>query len=71
MHHQLITEARRDDVEPEAVMAAAALALVSGVPWPFNGRIAYSQQLLAELGLGPAPRPDQLVSAHPRLTIEE
>ncbi|MCC6437708.1 MAG: SDR family NAD(P)-dependent oxidoreductase [Acidimicrobiales bacterium] len=71
VHHQLITEARRDDVEPESVMAAAALALVSGVPRRLTSRIAYSQQLLAELGLGPAPRPDQTVSAHPRITIED
>ena len=50
--HHLTTE---DDpnAEPPAVMAAAALELCSGDPKTLTGRIAYSQELLAELA---APR---------------
>ncbi len=69
VHHKLITESRQQDVEPESVMAAAALALVSGVPQRLTSRVAYSQQLLHELGLGPAPRAALLVSDHPRITV--
>ena len=57
VHHQLITPGRERDVEPEEVMARAALQLVSGDPAVLTGRIAYSAQLLHELGLGPAPVP--------------
>ena len=48
--HHLTTE---DDpnAEPPAVMAAAALQLCSGDPKTLTGRIAYSQDLLAELGV--------------------
>lgn len=48
--HHLTTE---DDpnAEPPRVMAAAALALCSGDPASLTGRIAYSQDLLDELGL--------------------
>lgn len=48
--HHLTTE---DDpnAEPPQVMAAAALALCSGDPASLTGRIAYSQDLLNELGL--------------------
>jgi citronellol/citronellal dehydrogenase len=51
--HGLTTE---DDprAEPPEAMAAAALALCSGDPATLTGRIAYSQDLLAELGL-PVP----------------
>lgn len=40
--------------EPPAVMAAAALALCGGVEGTLTGRVAYSQDLLRELGL-PVP----------------
>lgn len=53
--HHLTTE-DNPDAEPPAVMAAAALVLCSGDPKTLTGRIAYSQDLLAELqGSGPAP----------------
>ena len=42
------------NAEPPAVMAAAALALCSAQPPTLTGRIAYSADLLAELGL-PVP----------------
>src|SRR5579863_1934443 len=47
--HHLTTE---DDprAEPPSVMAEAALLLCSGDPKVLTGRIAYSQQLIAELG---------------------
>ena len=47
-------------------MAAAALALVTDPP-RLTGRIAYSQQLLWELGLGPKPLDELLVADHPRI----
>src|SRR6266568_2356103 len=48
--HHLTTH---DDVnaEPAAVMAAAALALCHADPQTMTGRITYSQDLLAELGV--------------------
>jgi citronellol/citronellal dehydrogenase len=48
--HRLTTE---DDpnAEPPAVMAEAALALCHAEPKTLTGRIAYSQDLLAELGV--------------------
>jgi len=46
--HHLTTE-DNPDAEPPAVMAAAAVALCSGDPKTLTGRIAYSQDLLAEL----------------------
>jgi NAD(P)-dependent dehydrogenase (short-subunit alcohol dehydrogenase family) len=48
--HHLTTE---DDpnAEPPAVMAEAALQLCSGDPKTLTGRVAYSQDLLAELGV--------------------
>jgi citronellol/citronellal dehydrogenase len=49
--HHLIT-ADSPDGEPPAVMAEAALALCRAEPKTLTGRIAYSQQLLAELGAG-------------------
>ncbi len=71
VHHKLITPEREHLVEPEPVMAAAALALVSGVPERLTGRIAYSQQLLHDLGLGPAPDAAMLVAEHPRIRFAE
>jgi NAD(P)-dependent dehydrogenase (short-subunit alcohol dehydrogenase family) len=65
-HHRLITPEREHLVEPVEVMAAAALALVTDPPG-LTGRIAYSQQLLWELGLGPEPLAELLVTEHPRL----
>jgi citronellol/citronellal dehydrogenase len=49
--HHLTTEGDPNS-EPPAVMAQAALALCSAEPRTLTGRIAYSQELLAEL----APR---------------
>lgn len=66
VHHNLVTPSRQRMIEPESVMAAAALALVSGDP-PLTGRVAYSQQLLWELGRGPKPDDDLLVAPHPRV----
>ncbi len=43
-----------ENAEPPAVMAAAALALCSAEPRTLTGRITYSADLLAELGL-PVP----------------
>jgi citronellol/citronellal dehydrogenase len=48
--HRLTTQGG-DNSEPPSVMAAAALALCSADPQTMTGRIAYSQELLAELGL--------------------
>ena len=70
IHHQLITPGSNQDVEPESVMAAAALVLAHHDP-PLTGRIAYSQQLLWEVGLGPKPREESLVSEHPRMAFRE
>ena len=52
-----------DYVEDDTVMAEAAHRLVQG---DLTGRVAYSQQLLAEFDLGPDPLPDMLVAEHPR-----
>ena len=54
--HHLTTE---DDprAEPPAVMAEAALLLCHREPQTLTGRIAYSQELLEEFGIGvPGPR---------------
>jgi citronellol/citronellal dehydrogenase len=51
-HH--LTTADSPDAEPPAVMAEAALALCHGDPRARTGRITYSQELLAELGV-PVP----------------
>jgi NAD(P)-dependent dehydrogenase (short-subunit alcohol dehydrogenase family) len=64
-HHKLLTPERERLIEPVPVMAAAALALVTDPP-ALTGRIAYSQQLLWELGLGPQPLEELLVAEHPR-----
>jgi citronellol/citronellal dehydrogenase len=66
VHHQLLTPEREHLAEPVEVMAAAALALVADPPG-LTGRIAYSQQLLWELGLGPPPLEELLVAEHPRI----
>lgn len=63
VHHQLITPDREQWVEDESMMARAALALVSG---DLSGRVAYSHQLLAELGTETTPADWQLVADHPR-----
>lgn len=63
VHHGLITPEREAHVEPDHVMARAAHALVSG---DMTGHIAYSQQLLWELGLGQEPHEALRVAAHPR-----
>ncbi|MGB5758450.1 MAG: SDR family NAD(P)-dependent oxidoreductase [Acidimicrobiales bacterium] len=63
VHHQLITPEREQWVEDESMMARAALALVAD---DLTGRIAYSHQLLAELGLEQPPADWQLVADHPR-----
>ena len=70
VHHKLITPGREHEVEPEPVMAAAALALVSNDP-PLTGRIAYSQQLLWELGKGQKPLDAMLVGDHVRMSFGE
>jgi NAD(P)-dependent dehydrogenase (short-subunit alcohol dehydrogenase family) len=66
VHHNLLTPERARLAEPVEVMAAAALALVTDPP-AITGKIAYSQQLLWELGLGPKPLDELLVSEHPRI----
>jgi len=69
VHHRLITPEREHLVEPADVMAAAALSLATDPPG-LTGRIAYSQQLLWELGLGPEPLAELLVDEHPRMTAQ-
>jgi citronellol/citronellal dehydrogenase len=49
VYHQLTTY-DDPDAEPASVMAEAALMLCSAEPKSMTGRIAYSQELLAELG---------------------
>jgi NAD(P)-dependent dehydrogenase (short-subunit alcohol dehydrogenase family) len=51
MLHRLIPEGAQGVDEPPEVMAEAALALCSHEPQRLTGRIAYSQQLLEELGV--------------------
>jgi len=69
VHHRLITPAWEPLVEPEETMATAALELVAGDPLVLTGRVAYSQQLLHELGVGPAPEPSLVVGEHPRMRM--
>src|SRR5262245_11180677 len=66
VHHNLLTPERERIAEDVSVMASAALALVTDPPG-LTGRIAYSQQLMWELGLGPKPLDGLLVSEHPRM----
>jgi NAD(P)-dependent dehydrogenase (short-subunit alcohol dehydrogenase family) len=49
--HHLVTGDPHEDIEPPEVMAEAALALCSVAPRTRTGRIAYSQDLLNELGI--------------------
>jgi citronellol/citronellal dehydrogenase len=58
LFHHLTTE-DNPNAEPPYVMAEAALLLCSAEPKTLTGRIAYSQELLAELR-GTAPAPVQL-----------
>jgi NAD(P)-dependent dehydrogenase (short-subunit alcohol dehydrogenase family) len=51
MVHKLIPPGREDMAEPPEVMAEASLVLCSREPTSLTGRIAYSQQLLEELGV--------------------
>lgn len=53
MYGRKFTQEMIDAAEPVEVMAEAALALVSGDPSVLTGRLAYSQDLLDELGLTP------------------
>ena len=48
-HH--LTTADDENAEPPTVMAAAALALCHAEPQTMTGRVAYSQDLLTELGI--------------------
>jgi citronellol/citronellal dehydrogenase len=48
-HH--LTTADNPEAEPPAVMAEAALMLCHGDPLGLTGRVAYSQDLLTELGV--------------------
>jgi citronellol/citronellal dehydrogenase len=52
--HHLTTEGD-PNAEPPSVMAAAALMLCNGDPRSLTGKVTYSQQLLAELGV-PVPQ---------------
>ncbi len=61
-HHLVRPEDPDQVVEPPAVMAEAALALCSAPPQSRTGRIAYSQDLLNELGITP---PGAAMSAVP------
>jgi NAD(P)-dependent dehydrogenase (short-subunit alcohol dehydrogenase family) len=49
--HRLIPPGREDMAEPPEVMAEASLVLCSRDPKELTGRIAYSQQLLEEVGV--------------------
>jgi NAD(P)-dependent dehydrogenase (short-subunit alcohol dehydrogenase family) len=49
----MLPEDRPELIEPMEVMVEAALALVTGDPASFTGRIAYSRPLLEELGRTP------------------
>jgi citronellol/citronellal dehydrogenase len=55
LFHHLTTE-HDPNSEPPSVMAEAALLLCSRDPHSLTGRITYSQELLAELGV-PLPQP--------------
>jgi NAD(P)-dependent dehydrogenase (short-subunit alcohol dehydrogenase family) len=65
VHHNLLTPERERIAESADVMAAAALALATDPA--LTGRIAYSQQLLWELGVGAKPLDELLVADHPRI----
>ncbi len=63
VHHQLITPERGEAPPPRRALGLAALALVAG---ELTGRVAFSHQLLAELGQEAAPADWQVVADHPR-----
>lgn len=50
IYHRLVPEGEEHRYEPIEMMAEASLALCSGDPQQLSGRIAYSRQVLAELG---------------------
>ena len=54
-HHLVRDDGDETHAEPPEVMAEAALALCSAAPQQRTGRIAYSQDLLDELGLTARP----------------
>lgn len=55
IHHRLVPPGAEDRYERMEFMTEAALALCSGDPTVLTGRVAYSQQLLKELGREPQP----------------
>ena len=65
-HHKLLTPEREHLAEPVDVMAPPRWRS-SPIPRRSPGRIAYSQQLLWELGLGPEPLDELLVRGPPTL----
>lgn len=65
-HH--LTTSGSPDAEPPAVMAEAALLLCHRDPRSLTGRIAYSQDLLAEFGVAAPPFDDAAATRPPRLT---
>ena len=50
LHHKLVKSAEDPNVEPEQLMADAALLLVTEPRERISGRVTYSQQILKELG---------------------
>jgi citronellol/citronellal dehydrogenase len=50
LHHKLVRSADDPNVEPEALMADAALLLATEPLDAITGRVAYSQQILKEFG---------------------
>jgi NAD(P)-dependent dehydrogenase (short-subunit alcohol dehydrogenase family) len=50
LYHRLVPPGAEDRYEPVELMAEASLALCSGDARELTGRVAYSTQLLAELG---------------------
>ena len=56
IHHKLVSGTDDPNSEPPSVMARAAVLLASEPAEQVNGRVAYSQQILAEHGLIECPR---------------
>jgi NAD(P)-dependent dehydrogenase (short-subunit alcohol dehydrogenase family) len=54
-HHRLDEFVPKENLEPDSVMAAAALELCSRAPQELTGRITYSRPLLEELGVAVPP----------------
>lgn len=71
MHHRLIRPGMEDRAEPVEVMAEASLALVSGDPSTLTGKIAYSKQLLEELGREVQPLDPNPTNTSPLPTAKE